>query len=616
MNDTTLADLIRALNIMVLERVDTGVFTAIGTVPHWFAPTLLDGGYEQDLIRPGTKSLFLAHFLVDAETFWDGQSGGELRSGPWSEQTEDGKTGLLEAVACFLGARRVMYIRKLGTDLREKMAVLQRARENRLAYERLESAQKALRQSEARNRALIGRLEASNANLVVVLDQLRIGTLLLDQQGRVLFMNRSAQRILGCDQKGGLGEHWSRIWPFPQATRSRLQEMLASPPQARSRISTSLSISGKRHYWMEIDAHDDPRDPERKILFLYDLSEVQDLRRLIEEHGEHRGLIGSSEPMLKVLQEIDDLGRLDTTVLIDGETGTGKELVARELHAVSRRKNKPFIGLNCAGLNESLLASQLFGHKRGAFTGAVSDHKGVFEAAEGGTLFLDEVGDMPPAVQANLLRVLQEREIVRLGETTARRIDVRILAATHRNLQAEVDKGNFRADLLYRIRVARIQLPPLRQRPDDIPVLVSTFLQHFRKAIGKPVEVVSLEAMRLLQACRWPGNVRELRSAIEFAVIRCRGAVIQPEDLPAEISDVAEPVVLPQMLPQDERELLLAALERTGGNRTAAARMLGISRATFYRRLADFDIPRNSGKAGFRRPRPLGSLQAKHQRDE
>lgn len=203
MNDTTLADLIRALNIMVLERVDTGVFTAIGTVPHWFAPTLLDAGYDQGLIRPGTKSLFLAHFLVDAETFWDGQSGGELRSGPWSEQTEDGKTGLLEAVACFLGARRVMYIRKLGTDLREKMAVLQRARENRLAYERLESAQKALRQSEAQNRALIGRLEASNANLVVVLDQLRIGTLLLDQQGRVLFMNRSAQRILGCDQKGG-----------------------------------------------------------------------------------------------------------------------------------------------------------------------------------------------------------------------------------------------------------------------------------------------------------------------------------------------------------------------------------------------------------------------------
>ncbi len=595
MSDTILADLISALNIVVMERVEGGLFRVIGEEPRWCEPLGLDAGRDQGLVRPGAKSLFLDHFLVDADAFWDGQDGGELRSGPWSEHTEDGKTGLLEAVACFLGERPVVYVRKLGTDLREQRALLQRAREDRLAYERLESAQKALRQSEARNRALISRLETSHANLVAVLDQLRVGTLLLDQQGRMVFINRSAKRILGCKTEAVLDKHWSQVWPFPEATKSKLQMMLEHPPRARSRISTSLSISGKRHYWMEIDVQDDPREPERKILFLYDLSEVQDLRRLIEERGRHHGLVGRSEPMLRVLREIDDLGGLNTTVLIEGETGTGKELVARELHAISRRKNKPFIGLNCAGLTESLLASQLFGHKRGAFTGAVADHRGLFEAAEGGTLFLDEVGDMPPTVQANLLRVLQEREIVRVGETAARKIDVRILAATHRNLQQEVEQGGFRADLLYRIRVARIQLPSLRQRQDDIPVLVSTFLELLRKVIGKQIEAVSMEAMDLLQAYCWPGNVRELRSAIEFAIIRCRGAVIQPEDLPAEISDVAEPVVSPGRPPEDERERLLAGLERAGGNRTEAARILGMSRATFYRRLTEFDISRDTG---------------------
>jgi DNA-binding NtrC family response regulator len=301
--------------------------------------------------------------------------------------------------------------------------------------------------------------------------------------------------------------------------------------------------------------------------------------------------LGKSAAMQQVYQQIRDVARVDSTVLIDGETGTGKELVARAIHAASHRKDKPFVAVNCAGLTESILSSQLFGHKRGAFTGAIEDHQGLFEAANGGTLLLDEIGDIPMTVQNQLLRVLQEREIVRLGETRPRKIDVRVLAATHRNLSDEVAKGNFRADLFYRIRVARIAVPPLRERREDIPLLAASFLAQFSVAGGKQVTEMSHEVVRLLMDYDWPGNVRELRSAIEFAVIRCRGSAIQPDDLPPEI---IEPADFASSIPgdplSDEKARFLEALNRSRGNRALAARLLGISRATLYRRLADFNI--------------------------
>ena len=283
---------------------------------------------------------------------------------------------------------------------------------------------------------------------------------------------------------------------------------------------------------MEVDVQDDPRDPPAKIFFLYDVSEIYDLRRLLNEKAQFHDLVGKSEPMQQVYQQIGDLAKVDSTVLIEGETGSGKELVARAIHASSHRSEKPFVAVNCAGLTESLWGSQLFGHKRGAFTGAISDHQGLFEAANGGTLFLDEIGDIPMNVQTSLLRVLQEQEITRLGESKPRKIDVRVIAATQHNLSEEVAKGRFRVDLLYRIRVARIQLPPLRARREDIPLMVAWFLGQCRAAIGKPVQNLSQEAMQLLLEYSWPGNVRELKSAIEFAVIRCKGSVLQPKISP------------------------------------------------------------------------------------
>ena len=317
---------------------------------------------------------------------------------------------------------------------------------------------------------------------------------------------------------------------------------------------------------------------------------VQDLKRQLNEKTQFRDLIGKSRSMGQLYAQIRDLATVDTTVLIEGETGTGKELVARAIHFSSQRKAGPFIAVNCAGLTDSLLGSQLFGHKKGAFTGAVENQQGFFEAADGGTVFLDEIGDISPAVQTSLLRVLQEREIVRIGESKPRKVDVRVLAATHHNLSQDVTNGSFRADLLYRIRVARIQLPSLRERREDIPLLVTSFLGQCSAVTGKPVDQVSREAMHALTSYTWPGNVRELKSAIESALISCKDTMIQVEDLPPEVLDsrVAQRAVLVD--PPDEKSRMLAALDQAKGNRTLAARLLGMSRATLYRRLTELNL--------------------------
>lgn len=316
-----------------------------------------------------------------------------------------------------------------------------------------------------------------------------------------------------------------------------------------------------------------------------------ELRCQLAEKGQFCDLIGKSAAMERVYQQIRDIANVDATVLIEGETGTGKELVARAIHFSSRRINKPFIALNCAGLTESLLGSQLFGHKKGSFTGAIEHQQGVFEAAEGGTLFLDEIGDIPAVVQTSLLRVLQEREITRLGETQPRKVDVRIVTATHHDLREDVAKGTFREDLLYRIRVARIHLPPLRERREDIPLLVASFLSQFRAVTEKPVHQLSADAMTLLERSSWPGNVRELKSVIESALIHCKGSMIQVEDLPTEmVNPVASPSHFDNT-PRDEKSRVVAALERAKGNRVEAARLLGISRTTLWRRLVEFNLP-------------------------
>jgi len=434
-------------------------------------------------------------------------------------------------------------------------------------------------------------VERSRNDLRSILNELRIGTVMADENGHVLFLNSAARHLFAGGESASINLPWPKLFALDVENTRNLQALIDKPFAERNRIALHLDARDGRRLWLEVDVKDDPRDPRGKIFFLYDVTDVHDLRRLLDERAQFYDLLGKSAAMQQVYQQIRAVARVDSTVLIEGETGTGKELVARAIHAASHRKEKPFIAVNCAGLTESLLASQLFGHKRGAFTGAIEDHQGLFEAANGGTLLLDEIGDIPMTVQNQLLRVLQEREIVRLGETRPRKIDVRLLAATHRSLSDEVAKGNFRADLFYRIRVARMMVPALRELREDIPLLAASFLAQFSAAAAKRVTELSNEAVRLLMDHLWPGNVRELRSAIEFAVIRCSGAVIQSDDLPPEI---LAPADLGGSIPgdplNDEKARFLDALDRSRGNRALAARLLGISRATLYRRLADLNI--------------------------
>ncbi len=440
-------------------------------------------------------------------------------------------------------------------------------------------------------REMFRQVEKSRNDLGSILNELRIGTVMTDGHGHAVFLNAAARQLFDRPDAAASDLSWQELFRLDAENTLNLQALIEKPVGERNRIPLHLDRNDGRRAWLEVDVKDDPRDTRGKIFFLYDVTEVHDLRRLLDERAQFYDLRGKSLAMQQVYQQIRDVARVDSTVLIEGETGTGKELVAKAIHAASHRKDKPFIAVNCAGLTEALLSSQLFGHKRGAFTGAIEDQQGLFEAANGGTLLLDEIGDIPMPVQNQLLRVLQEREIVRLGETRPRKIDVRLLAATHRNLSDEVTKGNFRADLFYRIRVARITVPSLRERREDIPLLAASFLTQFSTAASKPATEVSHEAVRLLMDHPWPGNVRELRSAVEFAVIRCRGPVIQPDDLPPEIIQPEDfATAIPGDPLSDEKARFLEALSRSRGNRALAARLLGISRATLYRRLVDLKI--------------------------
>ena len=346
-------------------------------------------------------------------------------------------------------------------------------------------------------------------------------------------------------------------------------------------------------------------DIARVAVILHDVSELYELRQELEGRYEFHNIIGKGHEMQAIYSLIEQIADTDATVTIEGESGTGKELVARAIHFSSRRAKKPFVQVNCSALVETLLESELFGHVRGAFTGAVRDKIGRFEAADGGTIFLDEIGDLSPVVQVKLLRVIQERQFERVGESKPRTSDVRIITATNHNLKSLMQRGVFREDLYYRLRVVPICLPPLRERREDIPLLVGTFVERFHRTMGKPITRVSDAALALMMDYSWPGNVRELENAIEHAFVRGSGHEVQAADLPVELrlgpapdtaADAAAPPAARQDVralrrtQQDERSIILAALEAAGGSKTEAARGLGIGRTTLWRRMKQLDI--------------------------
>ena len=327
------------------------------------------------------------------------------------------------------------------------------------------------------------------------------------------------------------------------------------------------------------------------------MTRLSDLEEELRERYQFHNIVGKSQEMQDIYRLISDLAEVETTVLVTGESGTGKDLVAKALHHMGERRARPLVVVNCSALAENLLESEMFGHVRGAFTGAIKDRKGRFHAADGGTMILDEVGDISPRIQLKLLRVLEEKEFERVGESIPVKVDVRVIATTNRDLRERVRQGAFREDLYYRLKVMEISLPPLRDRREDIPLLAEHFRKRSNTSFKREIEGLSEEALKKFMAYSWPGNIRQLEHVMEHAFVLCRDRTISTTHLTAELEEPKESgEPTREKTPQETRQEILDVLSRTGGNKTKAARLLGMSRQNLYRKLERHNLNNLSKK--------------------
>ncbi len=425
------------------------------------------------------------------------------------------------------------------------------------------------------------------------------GIIFLDPDDCFAYINGAAEKIRGIRAEDYLGRHILSIFSTHSPhTVERVQGLLAAFKSGALPFHKHvIEVKGKKFENSYYPIHDKGGIYVGALMVSRDITEKERLKEenlvLREQFLSEFGccdMIGKSDAMLPVFQVISAAASVDSTILLTGESGTGKELVARAIHQHSLRKDKPMIKVNCAALPDTLLESELFGHERGAFTGAVKERKGKFEQAHEGTIFLDEIAEMSLAAQAKLLRVLQERTIERLGGNRETRVDVRIIAATNRDLRREVEGGRFREDLFYRLNVIPINLPPLRERREDILPLARQFLNHFAEKMHKKVMGIATEAQKaLLQYC-YPGNVRELENAIERAVALSPGPELRLGDLPSEFTAVPQPApsgvgLLAANINSSEKNAIEEALRTTGHRKGEAARLLGISRKTLWEKM-------------------------------
>jgi sigma-54 dependent transcriptional regulator, acetoin dehydrogenase operon transcriptional activator AcoR len=454
-------------------------------------------------------------------------------------------------------------------------------------------------------------LLADKRNLEQILDNLMEGIIAHDKSRRILFFNRAAESITGFRKEEVVGKDCHEVLggPFCGSRCSFCGE----PPNTLTHTSYPLNILTKsgetRRIEMSVTGMTDEKGCFVGVLAAFrDMTDLIGLRTRLGELTSFAGIIGRDQKMLKIFGEIQDLATNDFTVHVSGETGTGKELVAAAIHHESHRSRGPFVPVNCGALPEGLLESELFGHVKGAFSGAIRDKKGRFELAHSGTIFLDEVSDLPKPMQVKLLRVLQEGTFERVGGEKPITVDVRVISAANRDLKREMEKQNFREDLYYRLNVVPVRLPPLRERKNDIPLLVAHFLEE-AAGRGQGLKGLSKDALTVMMNYSWPGNVRELRNAIHFALVTSKGRVIYPENLPLELRKNALGITKPGTSESPEadvdittlkepsaakpgparkldRYLVIAALKEAGGNKAKAARLLGVGRATLYRFLA------------------------------
>lgn len=443
-----------------------------------------------------------------------------------------------------------------------------------------------------------------------ILESMGEGIIFVDADDRLAFINNTAEEIRGIKAVNFIGRNLVSI--HSPRTAERLAALLGSFKNGSKHQSRrTIEVKGK---YFENSYYPIRRDGLYlgTLLISRDITEKQLLKaenRLLREqvglNGAFEGFIGTSPAILKIFNTIAAVATLDSTILITGESGTGKELVADAIHRQSNRRDKPMIRINCAALPEHLVESELFGHERGAFTGAVSSHRGKFEQAHGGTIFLDEVGDLPAEAQAKLLRVIQEKTVVRVGGERELAVNVRIIAATNKNLKELTHAGRFRDDLYYRLNVITVHVPPLRERREDIPQLAEYFLKRFAEKMGRGVQRITESAVHVLTHYEYPGNVRELQHAIERGVAFCSGDSLMPQDLPPGFltrqtsppprfahegdATLSSSHPLSHCVENYGRQMILDALAKTGGHKGEAARLLHISRKTLWKKLKNME---------------------------
>ncbi len=423
---------------------------------------------------------------------------------------------------------------------------------------------------------------------------------ILDKNMNIATINRTANAILGIETDAITGKNAQEIFEtrFPGILKVVQETISNKRPIKNFNLDIEDQVGEIKTYLVSTGfTEDSSRDDCGIVLVLHDISEVTRLRKAFLAEQSFGGLVGSSPVMKELYGTIETIADFDTTVLIYGETGTGKELVAHSIHSISHRKNGPFIPINCSALSSSVLESELFGHVKGAFTGALQDRRGRFEMAHGGTVFLDEIGILSLELQVKLLRTIQERVIERVGSAEQIPIDVRVLSATNHDLTELVAKKQFRDDLYYRLKVFQINVPPLRSRRLDIPILGDHFIEKFNRVHGNRIIGLSGAAKELLMRYTWPGNVRELENAIEHAMVLTPGKIIEPQYFPPEVRhmqhDGAPPVPSINEDPGAEEENIRRALAALGGNVSKAAKQLGMHRSTLWRKMREFGIKRD-----------------------
>ncbi len=435
-------------------------------------------------------------------------------------------------------------------------------------------------------RALEQEKESYRLHLEAIFNSVKDGIVTVDRVLRIREFNPAASRLAGFGRQhagkpvDALNSGWQQSW------YKALQECLKNRhPVEVGRLRNQTGSGAGQVFSLSISPLIDPRGRHAgAVTVIRDETRIDSLERDLNARRQFQCMTSQSRRMQEIYHLIEVLADLDTTVLITGESGTGKELVAEALHHVGERRKEPLVKVNCNALMDSLLESELFGHVRGAFTGAIKDKIGRFQKADGGTLFLDEIGDISPVLQAKLLRVLQEKEFERVGDSTPIKVNLRIIAATNQNLVAKVKKGEFRQDLYYRLNVVNIHLPPLRERLGDIPLLTSYFIDRFGGRSGKRIEGVAPEVLAHFHAYSWPGNIRELEHVIEHACILSPGPLVNLDHISAEIRQCIT-VNRAESGEGPLTEAFRQALVTSGGNKAKAARLLGISRKTLYRRL-------------------------------